>query len=85
MHNGEFMFIAIDLELSSLWNAEKWTRGYRPIVNVLNGIISVKVFKVNMRDKKYDNFNDEVTRRMALPPFSINESRTVSHFFSTNL
>ena len=78
MHNGDFMLIAVDLEISSKWDTERWTEGYRPVVNVLNGIISIKVLKVNMRDSKFTGFNNEVTRRMALPPFNINETKTVS-------
>lgn len=77
MHNGDFVFLAIDLEVSSNWDGESWTNGFRPVVNVLNGLISFKVYKVNMREKKYDGFNEEVTRRMAQPPFNINTTKTV--------
>ena len=78
MHNGEYALIAIDLELSSKWDKEQWTIGYRPIANVLNGVISIKVFKVNMKSNEFAYFNSEVVRRMALPPFNINQTASVS-------
>ena len=78
MHNGEYALIAIDLELSSKWDTEQWTNGYRPIANVLNGVISIKVFKVSMKSNNFAHFNSEVIRRMALPPFNINQTASVS-------
>ena len=79
MHNGEYALIAIDLEVSSIWDTEEWTIGYRPVVDVLNGMISIKVFKVNMKDSQFTHFNNEVIRRMALPPFNINQTKSVSN------
>ena len=77
MHNGEYMFIAIDLEIASSWDRQKFTRGFRPVKNVLSGIISVKVSKVDMKQSKYKSFNDEVIRRMAQQPFNINVTSSV--------
>eukprot|EP00795_Rhopilema_esculentum_P006238 gene6238-11649_t len=77
MHNGEYMFIAVDLEIASSWDRQKFTRGLRPVKNVLSGIISVKVSKVDMKESKYNSFNDEVIRRMAQQPFNINVTSSV--------
>ena len=81
MHNGEYMFIAIDLEFTSRWDGYSWGKAHAPVRNVLDGIVSVRVSKVSMRDSKFKSFNDDVIRRMALPPFGINVTKSVSNSY----
>ncbi len=70
MLSGDYAFITVDLEFGSTWDKQKWAEGYTPVKNLFNGVINVKVFKVNMKDKEFASFNAEVIRRMALPPFN---------------
>ena len=78
MLGGEYMFVTVDLEISSKWDSQSWAAGYTPVKQHFNGIVNIKVFKVDMRDVKYDGFNAEVKRRMALTPFNTVVNSTVS-------
>ena len=63
MQNGEYMFVAIDLEFSSKWDLYSWGKQHAPVTNFLNGIVSVRVSKVSMRDSRFKSFNDDVFAR----------------------
>ena len=78
MLNGEFVFITVDLEFSSKWDTYPWSVGHRPVKEIFNGTLDVKVVKVSMRDSQFADFNKEVTKRLAFPPWNYNLTRTVS-------
>eukprot|EP00794_Sanderia_malayensis_P009713 gene9713-10700_t len=77
MFSGDYAFVTVDLEFSTRWDKQSWAVGHTPVKNTLNGVINVKVLKVSMRDAQFASFNDEVIRRMALPPFNINVTKSV--------
>ena len=67
MMNGEYLFITVDFETDKSWEYEDWMKGYN-LSAAFTGFLDLGV-QLPIANGK-EEFDQEVRRRMADPPFS---------------
>ena len=65
--NGEYLFITVDFETDKSWENKDWMKGYN-LSTAFTGFLDLGV-QLPIANGK-EEFDQEVRRRMADPPFS---------------